>query len=542
MRKKILGFICAVFMVLPCLFMFTACGKKDHKAQTNWYKNETHHWHACKDEGCEEKFDEEEHTYEDGDVLLAATEYEAGLIERVCSVCGYTEESVLPLTQEIMFKGFNKSLMKSINNTSSKSTIASRQQIISDYLRFGPHGTGDLIDETDYYIYKDDGTQTKSGSYVYATKDKNGERMKEVVIRDTNSKFYHYNLTSDGSAIQDSITEDGNRSAYNKYVAALSGEFEDFMDISNVEEAKENIFNALKDNTIELGITFEKVNYEIEPNITKNESNGEFALKTKAVVNEFTDSQTAFGVECKALSFECDVVYNAEGILSYHIKILVDIDDQVPVKDIVIEQNYLFNQNDAFPTKQEGWMNTALELTEDYIEAQEPGWVAQKEQVLYRIHFGEYVIHVASCSYDQKNKSWMDSMKDVLGNKEDLIYSIYPTQDMVAGEEINENDNVDHGLTKDYYLKVTPVENKKAVLTIYVEVEGGVEDKWNAVIKTNTYASDISSHTIDKMCLEQEYNVSISVNGAEAVTTIPESIELDDRAVTIVVLCGNKTT
>ena len=67
--------------------------KLPHSAGTAWEKDTTYHWHLCVN--CEsEVMDKAVHTYGDWVTVAEATETEAGLRKRTCSVCGYeqTEE------------------------------------------------------------------------------------------------------------------------------------------------------------------------------------------------------------------------------------------------------------------------------------------------------------------------------------------------------------------------------------------------------------------------------------------------------------------
>jgi len=67
MKKKIFTFLFAI-LIMPCVFMLTACdGGKDpehtHDYKTTWSTSTTHHWHDCKGDGCTEKSDYAEHSY-----------------------------------------------------------------------------------------------------------------------------------------------------------------------------------------------------------------------------------------------------------------------------------------------------------------------------------------------------------------------------------------------------------------------------------------------------------------------------------------------
>ena len=79
MKKKLLSFILAICLIMPCAFMLSACGGNPpddtpthtHNWATTWSKNETEHWLTC--DGCDEKKDKANHTLDNG----------------VCSVCNY---------------------------------------------------------------------------------------------------------------------------------------------------------------------------------------------------------------------------------------------------------------------------------------------------------------------------------------------------------------------------------------------------------------------------------------------------------------------
>ena len=67
--------------------------KLPHSAGTAWEKDTAYHWHLCTSCG-REVMDKAVHTYGDWVTVAEATETEAGLRKRTCSVCGYeqTEE------------------------------------------------------------------------------------------------------------------------------------------------------------------------------------------------------------------------------------------------------------------------------------------------------------------------------------------------------------------------------------------------------------------------------------------------------------------
>ena len=81
MKKKLLSFILAICMILPCSLALTACGSNPpddppahtHNWSTEWTTNSSEHWYTC--DGCDEKKDKGIHTF----------------VSKTCSVCGYVQ-------------------------------------------------------------------------------------------------------------------------------------------------------------------------------------------------------------------------------------------------------------------------------------------------------------------------------------------------------------------------------------------------------------------------------------------------------------------
>ena len=89
-KKYLLTFVFAICLMIPAMFMLTACGH-NHKALAEWQNDATYHWHACEDENCKEQRDKAEHTWGDWTVIEASTCTEKGNEERACAVCGHKE-------------------------------------------------------------------------------------------------------------------------------------------------------------------------------------------------------------------------------------------------------------------------------------------------------------------------------------------------------------------------------------------------------------------------------------------------------------------
>lgn len=73
-------------------FLLSSCGNSEapaHHYSNEWSYNETSHWHACIDEGCEDlKKDETNHTFVD--VVTPPTYDAGGYTTHTCSVCNYS--------------------------------------------------------------------------------------------------------------------------------------------------------------------------------------------------------------------------------------------------------------------------------------------------------------------------------------------------------------------------------------------------------------------------------------------------------------------
>lgn len=88
-------------------FTCTICGQTrtesigplEHHYSTEWSKDDTHHWHACTDEGCQAVSERLEHIWDSGVITTEPTESSAGVKTFTCSVCQKTRtEPVEPVT------------------------------------------------------------------------------------------------------------------------------------------------------------------------------------------------------------------------------------------------------------------------------------------------------------------------------------------------------------------------------------------------------------------------------------------------------------
>ena len=90
MKKKFVGLVSLVLGILLCISL-AACSDDKHEAKSEWTSNETMHWHECATEGHDDKLDEAEHAWNDGEVTIESTETADGVRTFTCTVCGETK-------------------------------------------------------------------------------------------------------------------------------------------------------------------------------------------------------------------------------------------------------------------------------------------------------------------------------------------------------------------------------------------------------------------------------------------------------------------
>ena len=98
-KKSIWAFLLAFMLVVPAMFLFSACGKHKHSFSSDWSKSETQHWHACTGKNCEEKSDLADHDFvwvEKTPAGVHTDKVETG----TCSICKYQKDRTVEGTGE----------------------------------------------------------------------------------------------------------------------------------------------------------------------------------------------------------------------------------------------------------------------------------------------------------------------------------------------------------------------------------------------------------------------------------------------------------
>ncbi|MGI6168508.1 MAG: hypothetical protein ACOYI4_02170 [Christensenellales bacterium] len=112
----------------------------------DWEYNDTHHWKTCTIDGSPIPETIEAHVYGDWVITKAPTLTQEGSQERVCSVCGYTQVSILP-------KLVAYPIQEGADSTWTKGSDGLSFIVDADYSLFsGVEVNGNLLDEEDYTV------------------------------------------------------------------------------------------------------------------------------------------------------------------------------------------------------------------------------------------------------------------------------------------------------------------------------------------------------------------------------------------------------
>ena len=91
--KRNLLFLIGLILILPCCVLLCACNKTppEHKAQSSWQIDDSHHWHKCNQSNCVEVFDKQSHMWNTGVQTIVGDCDTQGVKTFTCIVCGYTK-------------------------------------------------------------------------------------------------------------------------------------------------------------------------------------------------------------------------------------------------------------------------------------------------------------------------------------------------------------------------------------------------------------------------------------------------------------------
>ena len=88
--KKFLVFVLIIAaIVAAAYFLLPGFGSTEHNFATEWTGDNDKHWHACLDDGCTVKNNEDFHRFDDGKETTPATEDAEGVMTYTCKTCGF---------------------------------------------------------------------------------------------------------------------------------------------------------------------------------------------------------------------------------------------------------------------------------------------------------------------------------------------------------------------------------------------------------------------------------------------------------------------
>ncbi len=96
-KKSIWAFVLAFMLVVPAMFLFSACGKHKHSFSSEWSQSETQHWHACTGKNCDEKQDLADHDFVWVEKTPAGVHVNK-VEEGTCSTCNFKMDRTVPNT------------------------------------------------------------------------------------------------------------------------------------------------------------------------------------------------------------------------------------------------------------------------------------------------------------------------------------------------------------------------------------------------------------------------------------------------------------
>lgn len=98
-KKVFLTFILTLCLLVPTMFIITACGNNhEHTFSTEWTTNETHHWYSATCEHVDEKDAYGEHTVATWSVKTEAGKHVDKVEQGACTVCERVIERTVPNT------------------------------------------------------------------------------------------------------------------------------------------------------------------------------------------------------------------------------------------------------------------------------------------------------------------------------------------------------------------------------------------------------------------------------------------------------------
>ena len=123
--KKILSLLLAVCTCFSISATLASCDRetpteREHEYDVAWSKNDTHHWHACTDEGCDKTTDKAKHSWDDGVITEDPTSQAPGVRTFTCEVCKHKKTEPIPyvpnhqVSQQGWIASFDPALLNNV--------------------------------------------------------------------------------------------------------------------------------------------------------------------------------------------------------------------------------------------------------------------------------------------------------------------------------------------------------------------------------------------------------------------------------------------
>lgn len=209
MKNKLLTFMGSFVLGVSAMFGLAACDKHEHKFDSNWTTNATHHWHKCN--SCEEVKDEETHNWDNGKVITEATKTANGEKLFTCEDCEKTK-----------IENYSYNLVTTVTETEWKVALS-----IISYQKFEStksYGTttstlikdGDVLKQIMYYGENSDNIYMSKEDGKYYSYTYNLNNWKKTEINDETYDTVLSGLDLSSYATFGSFT-------YNKAIKAYEG-------------------------------------------------------------------------------------------------------------------------------------------------------------------------------------------------------------------------------------------------------------------------------------------------------------------------------
>ena len=180
MKNKFLNLILAICLIIPSIFVLTACSLHECKIKEDWEFDETHHWHICEDSTCPNIFNKTEHCWDNGVVTTEATYLSSGVRTYTCIICDATKTEAFHYDKIITSEWYNALAFVGVTNMEN---IYEGEDGYKSIYQFA----NGVVYEKDMY---DDG---EIYEYYYVTEENTGYEYQ----RCSNEDWYKYDRGAD---------------------------------------------------------------------------------------------------------------------------------------------------------------------------------------------------------------------------------------------------------------------------------------------------------------------------------------------------------